>query len=398
MANADRHTTTDDARGLLESLPPTLAFALPDGQRLAPSEGTARATIVFRSEAALTTLLGAPSLAAFGEAFVAGEVDVEGDLLAALEAGYEADALTPAPVVADNPRPPDEQAIRHHYDLPAEFFRLFLDRRMVYSCAYHQPADADLDEAQEAKLDLICRKLGLAAGDRLLDVGCGWGALTAWATEHYDAVALGVTLSRTQATWASRMLAAAGLGARARVEYQDYRAVDGTDVFHKIAAVGVIEHVGVANYPAYFAHLYRLLRPGGILLNHGITHTTPGRHSTGMTFLTRHVFPGAEFERMSHVVGRMEQAGFRILDVESLGGHYAATTAAWLARLQARSADARTLVGERAYRTWIAYLAAATVAFRADWIDLHQVVARRPDATVPREPECREHWYRLRER
>ena len=357
--------------------------------------GAARATVVFRTAASFAALVAAPSLAAFGEAFIAGEVDVEGDLVAALEAAYEADALVPAPAPAPETetRPPDDAAVRHHYDLPAEFFALFLDRRMVYTCAYYRRPGATLDEAQEAKLDLVCRKLGLAAGERLLDVGCGWGSLTAWAAERYGADARGVTLSEPQAAWARRMLAATGLAGRARVEHADYRAVEGEATFDKIAAVGVIEHVGVARYPAYFAHLHRLLRPGGLLLNHGITHATPGRHSSGMAFLTRHVFPGAEFERVGHVVACMEAAGFRILDVESLGGHYAETTAAWLARLRGRAGEARALVGDERYRTWIAYLAAATVAFRAGWIDLHQVLARRPDPAVPRRADVRERWY-----
>jgi len=389
----NRQQGAEEAVGLLRSLSPTLAFVLPDGRRLEAAPGAARATVVFRSAPSLAALVAAPSLAAFGEAFVAGEIEVEGDLVAALEAAYAADALVPARAPEAAARPPDDEAVRHHYDLPAEFFALFLDRRMVYTCAYYRRAGATLDEAQEAKLDLVCRKLGLASGDRLLDVGCGWGALTAWAAERYGTDALGVTLSEPQAAWARRMLTATGLERRVRVEHADYRAVAGAARFDKIAAVGVIEHVGVARYPAYFAHLYRLLRPGGLVLNHGITHATPGRHSSGMAFLTRHVFPGAEFERVGHVVARMEEAGFRVLDVESLGGHYAETTATWLARLQARAGAARALVGDGRYRTWVAYLAAATVAFRAGWIDLHQVLACRPDPAAPRRADVREPWY-----
>ncbi len=394
MAACDYECDVVTLAPLLESLPPTIALVSPDGERLSGATSDAQATIVFRSGEATAALLAAPSLYAFGEAFVAGAIDVEGDMLAALDAAYAADAAiggaappAPAPL-------PDEEAIRYHYDLPAEFFGLFLDARLVYTCAYFRRDDASLDEAQEAKLDLVCRKLALAPGERFLDVGCGWGALTTWAAAQHGVDALGVTLSAPQAAWGGRALAAAGLEPRGRIEHRDYRSVDSDAVFDKIAAVGLIEHVGVANYAAYFGRMHRLLRPGGLFLNHGITHATPGRHSTGMAFLTRHVFPGAEFERVSRAIARMEDAGFRILDVESLGGHYARTTAAWLARLQARADEARMLVDERRYRTWVAYLAAATVAFRAGWIDVHQVLACRPDPRESRRATTREDWYR----
>ncbi len=386
----------DAARGLLALLPTPIALVLADGRRVAHGGGTPAATVIFRSDAAAAKLVAAPTLLAFGEAFVAREIDIEGDLVAALEAAYAADALVSSPLPNPDARPADTAAIAHHYDLPAEFFALFLDRSMVYTCAYYEHADVDLDQAQAAKLDLACRKLELAPGERLLDAGCGWGALTAWAAERYGARALGVTLSAPQAEWASRMLVARGVAPRARIEHRDYRSVTDREAFDKIAALGLIEHVGVANYPGYFAHLYGLLRPGGLLLSHGITHSAPGRYSTGMEFLTRHVFPGAEFERVSHVAARIEEAGFHIVDVEALGGHYARTTADWLARLQARAGEARAIVGERVYRTWIAYLAAATAAFRAGWIDLHQIVACRPDPAVPRRAVTRHHWYRNR--
>ena len=188
------------------------------------------------------------------------------------------------------------------------------------------------------------------------------------------------------------MLRNAGLADRARIEHRDYRDLGGEGPFDKIAAVGLIEHVGVANYASYFTHTYELLRPGGLSLTHGITHAEPGRYSTGMTFLTKHVFPGAEFQRVSHLLARIEEAGFRILDVEALGGHYALTTATWLARLQAHAASARGIVGDRLCRTWIAYLAAATVAFRAGWIDVHQILACRSRGPVVA-PHTREHWY-----
>jgi cyclopropane-fatty-acyl-phospholipid synthase len=381
---------------LLEVLPADLALELPGGERLGAEEGRDAVTIVIRSESVLVALAECPSLLGFAEAFVRGDVDVRGDFLRALEAAYSIDALAQAlvPPPTEPKRPSDADAIRFHYDISNDFYALFLDRRMVYTCAYYRHPDASLEEAQEAKLDLVCRKLRLAPGEHLLDVGAGWGSLTGWAAARYGTETLGVTLSRAQADHAAAMLRDAGLADRARVEHRDYRDVAGEAAFDKIAAVGVIEHVGVANYPAYFQRLHRLLRPGGLLLNHGITHPAPGRYSTGMTFLTRNVFPGTEFERVSNVAARMEDAGFQILDVEGLGGHYARTTAEWLARLQARADEARRLVGERTYRTWIGYLAAASVAFRAGEIDIHQIVARRADPSEPRAPESRELLYR----
>ncbi len=382
---------TAATRALLEHLPTAIAFAISGGAVVAPAGRVPRATVVFRSAASLRALLGAPSLLAFGEAFVAGELDIEGDVVAVLEAAYVADAFAGARAPTPGERPDDAEAVRHHYDLPPEFFALFLDPRMVYTCAYYRTPSDTLDEAQAAKLDLVCRKLDLQPGDRFVDLGCGWGGLVAWAAGRYGADALGVTLSAPQARWGARALREAGLAERARIEHRSYVDVSGDACFDKIASVGLIEHVGVANYAAYFAQTYRLLRPGGLLLNHGITHASPGEHSTGMTFLVKHVFPGAEFQRVGYVIARMEDAGFRIADVEALGAHYALTTAAWLARLQANATAARRIVGERVCRTWIAYLAAATVAFRAGWIDVHQILAYRP-GTLPTTPRTRERW------
>jgi cyclopropane-fatty-acyl-phospholipid synthase len=378
----------------LDALPKNVAIVLPGDRRLGADAATAVATVFMRTETAAAMLREAPSLLAFAEGFADGEIDVEGDLVAALEAAYALDALggTGTPVPAT--RPAMQDAVQFHYDLSDDFFALFLDRRMVYSCAYYRTPGTGLDDAQEAKLDLLCRKLRLAAGERLLDVGCGWGGLVGWASARHHADVLGVTLSEAQARYATRTLRAAGLGAQARVEHRDYRTLEGAARFDKVVAVGVLEHLGVGSWDEYFGCVHRLLRPGGLFLNHGITHPAPGRYSTGMTFLWRHVFPGADFERIGHVVSRMEAAGFRILDVEALGGHYARTTRHWLERLQARANEARALVGERMYRTWIGYLAAATVAFAAGWIDVHQVLAKRPDPSAPVEPETRDAIYR----
>ncbi len=262
----------------------------------------------------------------------------------------------------------DARAIAYHYDVSNEFYALFLDRRMVYTCAYYRRPDGDLDQAQEDKLDLVCRKLRLQPGERLLDIGCGWGSLVAWAAERYGVLARGVTLSRAQAEYGQAWIRRLGLEERARVDH--------------LAAVGVIEHLGIGNYPDYFARVHELLAPGGLFLNHGITHEKHWRRSSQTEFLERHVFPNGEMDNVSHILDVLERARFEIRDVESLREHYARTTRQWVERLQANAERARALVGERTYRTWIAYLASSSVGFTHGALGLYQVVASRPDPAV----------------
>src|SRR5881296_2611377 len=194
----------------------------------------------------------------------------------------------------------DRRAISFHYDVSNDFYALFLDKRMVYTCAYYRQPDGDLDQAQEDKLDLVCRKLRLAPGERLLDIGCGWGSLVIWAAERYGVEAYGVTLSAEQAEWAGSAIRRAGLEGRARVEHLDYRDLPAGLRFEKIAAVGVIEHIGIRNYAAYFARVHELLQPGGLFLNHGITHEKHWRRTSQTDFFERHVFPNAELDNVSH--------------------------------------------------------------------------------------------------
>jgi len=273
----------------------------------------------------------------------------------------------------------DARAISYHYDVSNDFYALFLDRRMVYTCAYYRRPDGDLDQAQEDKLDLVCRKLRLEKGERLLDIGCGWGSLVLWAAERYGVEAHGVTLSARQAEYAQAAIRRAGLAGRARVDFMNYRDLPADLRFDKIAAVGVIEHIGIANYGAYFARVHELLAPGGLFLNHGITHEKQWRRSSQTDFLEQHVFPNGEMDNVSHILDVLERARFEILDVEGLRAHYARTTRQWVERLQANAARARALVSERVYRTWLTYLAASSVAFTQGSLGLHQVVAARAD-------------------
>lgn len=281
----------------------------------------------------------------------------------------------------------DARAIEFHYDVSNDFYALFLDRRMVYTCAYYRHPDGDLDQAQEDKLDLVCRKLRLARGERLLDIGCGWGSLVVWAAENYGVRAQGVTLSRAQAEYGQAWIRRLGLEDRARVDHLDYRDLPRDARFDKIAAVGVIEHLGIRNYPGYFARVHEMIAPGGLFLNHGITHEKHWKRSSQTEFLERHVFPNGEMDNVSHILDVLERARFEILDVESLRAHYARTTKQWVERLQANAERARALVGERTYRTWIAYLASSSVGFTQGNLGLYQVVAARADparrAVVP---------------
>jgi cyclopropane-fatty-acyl-phospholipid synthase len=288
----------------------------------------------------------------------------------------------------------DREAISYHYDVSNDFYALFLDPRMVYTCAYYRRPDGDLVTAQEDKLDLVCRKLRLAPGERFLDVGCGWGSLVVWAAERYSVDAHGVTLSAAQAEYAQAWIRRAGLEGRARVEHLDYRDLPADRRFDKIAAIGIIEHVGIANYPDYFARVHERLEPGGLFLNHGITHEKEWRRSTQTAFLERHVFPNAELDNVTHILDELERAHFEILDVEGLRTHYARTTRQWAERLMANAERARTLAGDRVYRTWVAYLAGASAGFTRGYLGLYQVVAARRDAARRSEvPTTREAIY-----
>jgi cyclopropane-fatty-acyl-phospholipid synthase len=288
----------------------------------------------------------------------------------------------------------DAQAIAHHYDVSNEFYALFLDPLMVYTCAYYRDPDGKLEQAQEDKLDLVCRKLCLRRGESLLDIGCGWGSLAIWAAQHYGVRAHGVTLSRAQADYAAERIRREGIGDRCRVEYLDYRDLPAGASFDKIAAVGVIEHVGVQNYPAFFAGVRARLKDGGLYLNHGIVHEFHWKATSQTEFLRRHVFPNGELAGLSQTLTEMERAGLEILDVDGLRLHYARTCRQWVERLRARADEARALAGERIYRTWLLYLTCSAVAFEAGSIGLYQVLMRKHgDRAGGPAPRTREHLY-----
>ena len=288
----------------------------------------------------------------------------------------------------------DREAIRYHYDVGNDFYALWLDRRMVYSCAYFADGtdpEAELEDAQLAKLDIICRKLRLRPGDRLLDVGCGWGALIMHATRHYGVTALGITLSAAQAGLARERIAAEGLGDRCRVELRDYRALDDLAPFDRISSVGMVEHVGVENLPTYFAALHRALRPGGLLLNHGIVSVGAARPLPRWdwlekriwkrdAFLDQYVFPDGRLGPLSAVIAGAEGAGFETRDVESLREHYALTLRAWLTRLMRHRDEAIALTDERTFRIWRVYMAGSAFGFATGRLNIVQTLLAKTDA------------------
>jgi cyclopropane-fatty-acyl-phospholipid synthase len=278
----------------------------------------------------------------------------------------------------------DMQAVRYHYDVGNDFYALWLDSRMVYSCGYFQREDASLDEAQTAKLEHICRKLRLKPGERLLDIGCGWGGLVMYAAEHYGVHATGITLSDAQATLARERVREAGLSNRCQIEVRDYREMPRGVHFDKIVSVGMHEHVGEAHLPEYFGHAYRLLKPGGLFLNHGIVdlNARPNPIESWLkkhiwqegSFLDRYIFPDGELIPPGRVIEYAEQAGFETRDVESLREHYALTLRHWVRRLEAHHDDAVRLVGEKGYRAWRLYMAGSAHGFAAGKIGIVQTL------------------------
>jgi cyclopropane-fatty-acyl-phospholipid synthase len=334
------------------------------------------------------------------DAYVDGSLEVEGRLGDILGVGIDlADraariawiSRVAGPLASLSPRrrfrhsrEADAAAISHHYDVSNAFYALWLDRRMVYSCGYFRSGGEDIDAAQEAKLDHICRKLRLRPGERLLDIGCGWGGLVIHAAERYGVEAVGITVSEPQVEEARRRVAAAHLGGRVTVERRDYRDVTGEGVFDKIVSVGMYEHVGRANWQIYFKTIERLLKVGGFALNHGITTGNPEGGSQGPKggdFIDRYVFPGGELPHLAGVVQAVARAGLDIIDIESLRPHYTETLLHWVRRLEARRDEALSLVGPEKYRVWRIYMAGCALAFDRGWFSLYQTLCVKPEAS-----------------
>ena len=324
-----------------------------------------------------------PDLNKLGEAFVEGNIRVEGSMHEMFRVA-EGLARSAASTVRDklhhathHSRKRDRQAIEYHYDVSNDFYSLFLDRNMVYSCAYYRDENDSLDTAQDQKLDHILNKLMLKAGERFLDIGCGWGALIMRAAKQYGAIATGITLSRNQFEYARERIRAEGLQDRCNVELCDYRDLSGTVGFDKIASVGMFEHVGLKNLPAYFSKIHSLLKNEGLVLNHGITSSNADSNWIGLgagEFIDRYVFPDGELPHLSLVLREMSVAGLEVTDVESLRRHYARTCHEWASRLESNRDRAIDIAGDRRLRIWQIYLAGCAYGFANGWINIYQVL------------------------
>jgi len=361
--------------------------------------------LVLRRPAALKAL-ARPGLGKIGRAYVEGDIDIDCDIHDLVE--FAASLCGPQQVDLKkrdsddwkwwwHTRLFDRRAINYHYDVSNEFFALWLDRQRVYSCAYFRKPDDSLELAQQQKMDHICRKLNLQRGERLLDIGCGWGALIFRAAEQYGAHATGITLSEQQFAHVQEEIRARNLADRCEVRLLDYRDVPEDLPFDKITSVGMFEHVGKKKLAGYFAKIYRLLKPGGLVMNHGLT--SAGLHSGGLSpdvadFIEHYVFPGGEIPHLSKEIELMAQENLECLDVECLRPHYAKTLWHWVERLDAHRDEARALVGEKKYRTWRIYMAGYALAFQRGWVSVNQVLAGRPlrDGSLST-PLTREHVY-----
>lgn len=339
------------------------------------------------------------NIGTLADAYVRGHLEIEGDLREVMEIAAE---LVGDPVAHGHAtlgtqllqhlrsrwlhRPhKDAEQVRFHYDLCDDFFALWLDPLRVYSCAYFERPDMTLAQAQEAKLEHICRKLQLQKGQLFLDIGAGWGALLMWAAEHHGVHAMGITLSHDQHAYVNRLIDEKGLRDQVTMRLLDYRDLPPTARFDRIASVGMFEHVGRARLDGYFTQLQRLLKPGGLLLNHGITSggTDNDQLGGGMgDFIGKYIFPGGELVHVSRVARSLSASGLELLDAENLRPHYARTLWAWSAALESQLDRARALTSEATVRAYRLYLAGCAVAFERGWISIHQLLASRPSGRL----------------
>jgi cyclopropane-fatty-acyl-phospholipid synthase len=392
-----------------------IAVRLTDGTPLHVPTGVAKSTIVIRHPGVIRSLLTRASDLAAGESLVRGDIDVLGDAESAFAAFDEiarvrsaADWAAILAAAAKLPAPPapqvqersrgrarlrgrlhsldrDRAAIAYHYDVSNEFYALWLDRDLTYSCAYFHDASETLDEAQRNKYEHICRKLRLMPGERLLDIGCGWGGLVRYAAREHGATAVGITLSAKQAEYARARIEAEGMADKCRVELVDYREVAPLGAFDKAVSVGMVEHVGDALLPVYFESVAGALKPGGLFLNHGIVTQKPKRRGLGARFfphdsrfIESYVFPDGELPRLAAMTEAALESGFELRDVENLREHYALTLRRWVSGLESHEARARELVGDETYNVWRFYMAGSAHAFAAGRQGVVQMLLSKP--------------------
>lgn len=395
-------------------------FVAYDGSRAGVAGADLR--IELRSPRALRYLAQAPGELGLARAYVAGDLDIEGDMYTALTYLMPQSEqfgqirlgrvlrlfreLGGAKLLRPVSPPPNEvklrgrrhsksrdrAAISHHYDVSNQFYEWVLGPSMAYTCAVYPDADASLETAQWTKHDLVARKLGLQSGMRLLDVGCGWGGMVIHAAKEYRVRTLGVTLSRKQAEYGQKAIAEAGLGELAEIRHCDYRDVTESD-FDAISSIGLTEHIGKPNLPSYFRFLYDKLKPGARLLNHCITRPNNRErayHEKG--FINRYVFPDGELVGVGHLISVMHDIGFDVRHEENLREHYAKTLNAWCANLDEHWDEAVAEVGKAKARVWRLYMAGSRLGFERNWIQLHQVLAGKPDSSGTLPMPLRPNW------
>lgn len=411
---------------LADYWPRNFSVRLWDGTTWEADRGmSSRFTLVINSPAAIRAMVREPLELSLAEAYLYKDIDVEGDISAVfnvadhlidrdwtpldrLRFGMQILRLpsagrkgTPGKVAclegACHSKERDRQAISYHYDVSNDFYGLWLDRNMLYSCAYFSRPEEDLDAAQKRKLDYLCRKLRLRPGERLLDIGCGWGGLVIHAARECGVEARGITLSREQADFAKERIRREGLDGRCSVEVCDYRDARDAAGFDKVVSVGMFEHVGKALLPVYFRKAWSLLKPGGVFLNHGIASNPLSSPRRGPTFADQYVFPDGDLLPVSTTLQVAESNGFEIRDVESLREHYALTLRQWVLRLEENIAEACRLTDEFTCRIWRLYMAGSAHTFKIGKLNVYQTLLIKPDNGSSRLPLTREDWYREKE-
>jgi cyclopropane-fatty-acyl-phospholipid synthase len=418
------HTTMSLLHDLFDSYHPrNFVVRLWDSAVWEAEEGQpARFTLVLQHPGALRKMLLPPGELTLGEAYIYNDFDIEGDIesvYAVADHIFNRDwsqtelmsnaarllSLPETARVAEGPsaaeiqgllhtEETDMQAALYHYDLSNDFYKLFLDRYMLYTCAYFGTPEDSIDTAQERKLEYLCRKLRLRPGERVMDIGCGWGGFMLYAAQHYGVEVVGISLSQEQTKLARERIEEAGLEHLCRIDICDYRDVKDYGRYDKLVSVGMFEQVGEALLSMYFKQAYELLRPGGVFLNHAISMHSLAPVAPEPTFIHRYVFPSGELVPVHMVLSAAEMSGFEVRDVESLREHYVYTLRHWVRLLEEHAEEVRRITDEVTYRIWRLYMSSSIHQFKSGNIGIHQTLLVKPDGGRSGMPLTREDWYR----